>query len=203
MMAGVVSANVVLVALANDILRAGPRGLGFLETGWATGAIIGGLIASQLPQSLRMPLYVAACAGLAGRTHGNSLRCVSGWGSDDADCVWILPRAGWRRGAVFADEYRAKTFYGANAIRDGDPDDSSATLHESCTGIGSATRGPRRELCASGIALYWGYRLCHPRAPALAISCGFRLITGRRRRGSRSRWQMDILSAEQIHGCLV
>jgi MFS family permease len=65
MMAGVVSANVVLVALANDILRAGPRGLGFLEAGWATGAIIGGLIASQLPQTLRMPLYVAACAGLA------------------------------------------------------------------------------------------------------------------------------------------
>jgi len=48
MMAGVVSANVVLVALANDILQAGPRGLGFLEAGWATGAIIGGLIASQL-----------------------------------------------------------------------------------------------------------------------------------------------------------
>src|SRR6202171_5979636 len=62
---GVVSANVVLVALANDILRAGPRGLGFLEAGWATGAIVGGLIASQLPQALRMPLYVAACAGLA------------------------------------------------------------------------------------------------------------------------------------------
>src|SRR6202451_213782 len=31
MMAGVVSANVVLVALANDILHAGARGLGFLE----------------------------------------------------------------------------------------------------------------------------------------------------------------------------
>jgi hypothetical protein len=53
------------VALANDILRAGARGLGFLEAGWATGAIVGGLIASQLRQSLRMPLYVAACAGLA------------------------------------------------------------------------------------------------------------------------------------------
>src|SRR5881398_1841370 len=65
MMAGVVSANVVLVALANDILHAGPRGLGFLEAGWATGAIIGGLIASQLRSALRMPLYVAACAGLA------------------------------------------------------------------------------------------------------------------------------------------
>jgi len=65
MMAGVISANVVLVALANDILHAGARGLGFLEAGWATGAIIGGLIASQLPGTLRMPLYVAACAGLA------------------------------------------------------------------------------------------------------------------------------------------
>jgi len=65
MMAGVVSANVVLVALANDILHAGARGLGFLEAGWATGAICGGLIASQLPTALRMPLYVVACAGLA------------------------------------------------------------------------------------------------------------------------------------------
>src|SRR5215472_4747722 len=65
MMAGVVSANVVLVALANDILHAGARGLGFLEAGWAIGAIIGGLIASQLPRAKRMPLYVAACAVLA------------------------------------------------------------------------------------------------------------------------------------------
>jgi MFS transporter, DHA3 family, macrolide efflux protein len=65
MMAGVVSANVVLVALANDILHAGARGLGFLEAGWAIGAITGGLIASQLRASLRMPLYVAACACLA------------------------------------------------------------------------------------------------------------------------------------------
>lgn len=65
MMAGVVSANVVLVALANDILHAGARGLGFLEAGWATGAISGGLVASQLPGDWRMSLYVAACAVLA------------------------------------------------------------------------------------------------------------------------------------------
>src|SRR5207245_8231414 len=64
MMAGVISANIVLVALANDILHSGARGLGFLEAGWATGAIIGGLIASQLPQTLRMTLYVSACTGL-------------------------------------------------------------------------------------------------------------------------------------------
>jgi MFS family permease len=65
MMAGVVSANVVLVALANDLLHAGARGLGFLEAGWATGAISGGLVASQLPGDWRMSLYVAACAVLA------------------------------------------------------------------------------------------------------------------------------------------
>jgi MFS transporter, DHA3 family, macrolide efflux protein len=65
MMAGVVSANVVIVALANDILHAGARGLGFLESGWAVGAITGGLIASQLPQRVRMTLYVAAIAGLS------------------------------------------------------------------------------------------------------------------------------------------
>jgi MFS family permease len=65
MMAGVVSANVVLVALVSDILHSGAPGLGFLEAGWAVGAICGGIIASQLPTRLRMPLYVAACAGLA------------------------------------------------------------------------------------------------------------------------------------------
>jgi DHA3 family macrolide efflux protein-like MFS transporter len=65
MMASVVSANVVLVALANDILHAGARGLGFLEAGWAAGAISGGLIASQLSQRLRLILYVAAIVGLA------------------------------------------------------------------------------------------------------------------------------------------
>jgi MFS family permease len=65
MMASVVSANVVLVALANDILHAGARGLGFLEAGWAAGAITGGLIASQLSQKVRLILYVAAVVGLA------------------------------------------------------------------------------------------------------------------------------------------
>jgi len=65
MMASVVSANVVLVALANDILHAGARGLGFLEAGWAAGAITGGLIASQLSQKQRLILYVSAIVGLA------------------------------------------------------------------------------------------------------------------------------------------
>jgi DHA3 family macrolide efflux protein-like MFS transporter len=65
LMAGVVSANVVLVALAADILHAGARGLGFLEGGWGFGAIIGGLLASQLPNRIRMALYALSLAGLA------------------------------------------------------------------------------------------------------------------------------------------
>jgi MFS transporter, DHA3 family, macrolide efflux protein len=64
-MASVVSANVVLVELASDLLHAGARGLGYLEAGWAIGAILGGLIVSQLPQALRLFLYVAAMVGLA------------------------------------------------------------------------------------------------------------------------------------------
>jgi DHA3 family macrolide efflux protein-like MFS transporter len=65
LMASIVSSNVVVVALANDILHSGARGFGFIEAGWAIGAIIGGLITSQLPQRLRLPLYVAAMAGMA------------------------------------------------------------------------------------------------------------------------------------------
>lgn len=65
LMASIVSSNVVLVALANDILHSGARGFGFIEAGWAIGAIIGGLITSQLPQRMRLPLYVAAIAGMA------------------------------------------------------------------------------------------------------------------------------------------
>ncbi|HVO56941.1 MAG TPA: MFS transporter [Dongiaceae bacterium] len=65
LMAGVVSANVLLVALAADILHSGAPGLGYLEGGWGLGAILGGLLASQLPQRARMTLYAVSLAGLA------------------------------------------------------------------------------------------------------------------------------------------
>jgi DHA3 family macrolide efflux protein-like MFS transporter len=65
LMASIVSSNVMLVALANDILHSGARGFGFIEAGWAIGAIAGGIVTSQLPQRVRLPLYVAAMAGMA------------------------------------------------------------------------------------------------------------------------------------------
>ena len=43
MMAGVISANVLVVALAKDLLSADATGYGYIGLGWAVGAIIGGL----------------------------------------------------------------------------------------------------------------------------------------------------------------
>jgi DHA3 family macrolide efflux protein-like MFS transporter len=65
LMAGVVSANVVIVALTSDVLHAGAKGLGYLDSGWAAGAIIGGIIATQLRGKWRLRLYALAFAGLA------------------------------------------------------------------------------------------------------------------------------------------
>src|SRR5258708_16551696 len=47
MMAGVISANVLVVALAKDLLAAGPRGYGYIEAGGAVGAGAGGLVAAR------------------------------------------------------------------------------------------------------------------------------------------------------------
>jgi MFS family permease len=65
LMASIVSSNVVVVALAEGILHSGARGFGFIEAGWAVGAISGGLVTSQLPQRIRLPLYVAFLLGAA------------------------------------------------------------------------------------------------------------------------------------------
>ncbi len=65
MMAGVISANVVLVALAHDLLHAGARGYGYLEWGWAAGAIAGGLAAGALARRRPLVVLIAALATLA------------------------------------------------------------------------------------------------------------------------------------------
>jgi MFS family permease len=65
MMAGVISANVLVVALARDILSAGPRGYGYIEAGWAIGAVAGGLAASWLVRRYPVRVLVVALAILA------------------------------------------------------------------------------------------------------------------------------------------
>ena len=65
MMAGVISANVLVVALAKDLLSAGPRGYGYIEAGWAFGAIAGGLAAGSLARKNPYGVLVFALATLA------------------------------------------------------------------------------------------------------------------------------------------
>ncbi|MCL6564926.1 MAG: MFS transporter [Acidobacteriia bacterium] len=66
MMAGVLSANVLLVALAHDLLQAGPHGYGYLEAGWAFGAISGGLLSGVLVRRFSpMAVLSTALATLA------------------------------------------------------------------------------------------------------------------------------------------
>jgi MFS family permease len=65
MMAGVISANVLVVALAKDLLRAGPRGYGYIGLGWAAGAIVGGLAAGTLARKKPYGVLIVALATLA------------------------------------------------------------------------------------------------------------------------------------------
>jgi len=65
MMAGVISANVLVVALAKDVLNAGPTGYGYIEMGWAGGAIVGGLAAGAMARKRPYSVLVVALATLA------------------------------------------------------------------------------------------------------------------------------------------
>ena len=65
MMAGVISANVLVVALAKDLLDAGPTGYGYIEMGWALGAIAGGLAATTLARRHPYSVLVLALTTLA------------------------------------------------------------------------------------------------------------------------------------------
>jgi MFS transporter, DHA3 family, macrolide efflux protein len=65
MMAGVISANVLVVALARDLLFAGPRGYGWIEAGWAGGAILGGLAAGAAARRRPHSVLIVALATLA------------------------------------------------------------------------------------------------------------------------------------------
>jgi MFS family permease len=71
MMAGVLSGNVLLVTLAQFLLKSGARGFGFMEAGWAFGAVTGGLVAGALV--LRFPPLVVLIASLAVLAVGHTL----------------------------------------------------------------------------------------------------------------------------------
>jgi hypothetical protein len=65
MMAGVISANILVVALAKDLLSAGARGFGYIEAGWAIGAIAGGLLVGRAARHRPYSVLIIAFATLA------------------------------------------------------------------------------------------------------------------------------------------
>jgi MFS family permease len=65
MMAGVISANVIVVALASDLLHVGARGYGFIEAGWALGAVAGGFAAAKLSRRRPFTVMIASLLVLA------------------------------------------------------------------------------------------------------------------------------------------
>jgi len=66
MMGGVVSSNVLLAMLAQEVLHSDARGFGMLEAGWAFGAVSGGLFSGPFTEWLSAPtLLIAALVVLA------------------------------------------------------------------------------------------------------------------------------------------
>jgi DHA3 family macrolide efflux protein-like MFS transporter len=66
MIAGVLSGNILVVALTKDILHAGAPGYGLMETGWALGAITGGLATGILVRRFPpMTILLVALATLS------------------------------------------------------------------------------------------------------------------------------------------
>ncbi len=92
MMAGVISANVIVVALASDLLHVGARGYGFIEAGWALGAVAGGLAAAEL--SRRHPFTVMICGAFRARvrTRAFPVCWISGVAVAMNVAIWRLPR---------------------------------------------------------------------------------------------------------------
>ena len=71
MMAGVLSGNVLLVTMAQFLLKSGARGFGFMEAGWAFGAVLGGLLAGTLVR--RFPPLAVLIAALTVLAVGHTL----------------------------------------------------------------------------------------------------------------------------------
>jgi MFS transporter, DHA3 family, macrolide efflux protein len=69
MMAGVLSANVLIVALARNILAAGEVGYGWMQAGWALGAIVGGFASGLLVRRFRPGAVLLVALGLLAVGH--------------------------------------------------------------------------------------------------------------------------------------
>ena len=165
MMAGVVSANVILVALANDVLHAGARGLGYLEGGWAIGAITGGLLASQLNDKTAHVLLRRLHRRALRRTHRRPVRRLRRRRRHHSSHLRILPRRLRRRRAIHINDDRPAPFHGPHAILDRHRHHRPPNPHELLSRLGRATHQPLRRILPPRPHVRRRRRLRHPRPP--------------------------------------
>ena len=127
MMAGVISANVLVVALAKDLLSAGPRGYGYIEAGWAIGAIVGGLAAGTVARKRPYSVLILALATLAvGHTLFPFARVLAVAVAMNA-LFGVCRALGRRADAILDHDHGATASDGADAIGIfGDRDDSAS-----------------------------------------------------------------------------
>jgi DHA3 family macrolide efflux protein-like MFS transporter len=77
MMAGVLSSNVMVAALSMYVLHAGAKGFGFMESGWAFGAVVGGFSTGLLMR--KFPVSKVLLVSLGTLAVGNALFPYAKW----------------------------------------------------------------------------------------------------------------------------
>ena len=77
MMAGVLSSNVMVAALSMYVLHAGAKGFGFMESGWAFGAVVGGFSTGVLLR--KFPATKVLLVSLGTLAIGNALFPYAKW----------------------------------------------------------------------------------------------------------------------------
>ena len=166
MLAGVFSANVLVVALAKDVLHSGARGFGALEFGWGFGALIGGLAVGALDAAHHNRARVGDSAGHSGfRPLIFSVRAHFARSRGDASGVRRLQGDDRYHHAIFHHDHGAEIFDGAHAIVDhrfchhaANDDELRAGLARRAHGTGCGVRGAFWRLCGGagdGLARTW------------------------------------------------
>src|SRR5207245_1276809 len=175
LVAGVLGAHGLAVALALDIVHAGARGYGYIESGWAVGAVAGGLAAGVVTRRRPRAVLVAALAILAvghallpyvaflaaavtmqalfGACRAAPLCGLSGRGRDHASAVRRVSRARRRAHAVFDHEPGAAPADGAHAVHLFGDLNAAAGEHELYARLAGAARGLARRLRCVGAAV--------------------------------------------------
>ena len=156
MMAGVISANVIVVALASDLLHVGARGYGFIEAGWALGAVAGGFAAAKVSRRRPFTVMIASLFVLA---CGHALFPYAGFLAAAVAmnvAVWRVPRDCGGADAIVDSGGGSVEADGPHAIGFRGDGDGAAGGYEPGAGMAGAALEPADCVCDAGLAVRGG-----------------------------------------------